>query len=416
MLENIALSFQGIWSHKMRSFLTMLGIIIGIASIITIVSTINGTNNQIKEKLIGSGTNAVNVSVHQGDWEYDMEYASPEGIPVVSAETFSQIEDIDEVANAAMYHKRNVYSQVYYGATSLSGGYLYGTDNRYFAVYGYHLTQGRQFAESDFTTYRCVAILDSVCAKTLFQNEQPIGKTIEIRGVPHTVVGVVEQDTGAKPQINSLEEYYMYADTSNGKVFVPHTIWPQLYRYDEPQSVAVRATSADDMTAAGKKTADLLNQHIAPTDDSLKYKSEDLLEQAKELQELSNATGKMLVWIAAISLLVGGIGVMNIMMVSVTERTREIGLKKALGAPKKRIRGQFLTEATVLTGIGGILGVIVGIALSMVVSKVAEIPIAISVPAALVAVLFSMFVGILFGILPSVKASNLNPIEALRRE
>jgi putative ABC transport system permease protein len=150
--------------------------------------------------------------------------------------------------------------------------------------------------------------------------------------------------------------------------------------------------------------------------ETVKYKRENTLEKVKALQDISNSTSQQLIWVASISLLVGGIGVMNIMLVSVTERTREIGLKKALGARKKVILGQFLTEAAVLTSIGGIIGVGAGIGLSYFISNVASVPVAISVPAIIVSVGFSMVIGIVFGLLPSVKAANLNPIDALRYE
>ena len=140
------------------------------------------------------------------------------------------------------------------------------------------------------------------------------------------------------------------------------------------------------------------------------------MEQAQQIQELSSSTNTMLIWIASISLLVGGIGVMNIMLVSVTERTREIGLKKAIGAKKGSILAQFLTEASVLTSIGGIIGVGIGIALAQLISKIASVPVAISSLSIVVSVVFSMVVGIVFGLIPSIKASNLNPIDALRYE
>ena len=146
----------------------------------------------------------------------------------------------------------------------------------------------------------------------------------------------------------------------------------------------------------------------------MEYKSDSLLEQAKSLQDLSSSTNKMLIWIASISLLVGGIGVMNIMLVG--NRENEIGLKKALGARKKRILAQFLTEAAVLTSIGGIIGVLTGIGLSQVIAKVAEVPVAISSASIVVSVVFSMVVGIVFGLIPSIKAAKLNPIDALRYE
>ena len=140
------------------------------------------------------------------------------------------------------------------------------------------------------------------------------------------------------------------------------------------------------------------------------------MKTVKNLQKVRENTNKQLLWIASISLLVGGIGVMNIMLVSVTERTSEIGLKKAIGARKNRILWQFLTEAAVLTSIGGVLGVIAGVILSQVISKMSQTPVAISVPVSVLAVVFSMAIGIIFGLLPSIKAANLNPIDALRHE
>ena len=145
---------------------------------------------------------------------------------------------------------------------------------------------------------------------------------------------------------------------------MPESVWPVIYRYDEPQNLILKTDSADNMAAAGKVAQDILNSSMASSDGSTEYKAQDLLEQAKQIQRLSQSTNMMLIWIAGISLLVGGIGVMNIMLVSVTERTSEIGLKKAIGAGKGAILGQFLTEAVVLRSIGGLVGVIVGVILS----------------------------------------------------
>ena len=164
------------------------------------------------------------------------------------------------------------------------------------------------------------------------------------------------------------------------------------------------------------KAADILNSYLTVSDETIKYKGEDLLEQANQIQEISSSTNQQLLWIASISLLVGGIGVMNIMLVSVTERTREIGLKKALGARKRRILTQFLTEAAVLTLLGGLIGVAGGIALAYIISAVSAVPVAISGVSILVGVVFSTLIGIILGLLPSVKAANMNPIDALRSE
>ena len=181
-------------------------------------------------------------------------------------------------------------------------------------------------------------------------------------------------------------------------------IWPLLYNYDEPQSVVLKLDSVDNMTVAGKEASNILNNGLNVTDETMRYKAADLLKQAEDIQNLSQSTNTMLIWIAGISLLVGGIGVMNIMLVSVTERTQEIGLKKAIGARKNRILGQFLTEAAVLTSLGGLIGVIVGIILAQVISKVTGTLVAISIPVSILAVLFSMAIGIIFGLLPSYKA------------
>ncbi len=417
MLENIRLSFQGIWSHKMRSFLTMLGIIIGIAAIIAIVSTITGTNEQIKQNLIGAGDNTVTVQLHQGDGAYEMEYNGiPEGVPVITDEMLSEIKSIDEVKDAALYLTRETYNVVYHQNTGMSGGKLNGVEPSYFDVCSYVVKKGRVFDGQDMAKYRKVAVLDEDSANTLFEGEDPIGKTIEIKQEPFVVIGVVEKSSKFEPVINSMDDYYMYAQRSSGQVYVPASVWPALYNYDEPQKLVLTVNRTEDMTAAGKKSADILNGYLAVSDDTMSYKAIDLLQQAKEIQDLSQSTNTMLIWIAGISLLVGGIGVMNIMLVSVTERTQEIGLKKAIGARKTKILGQFLTEAAVLTSLGGLIGVIVGIVLAEVISRLTGTQAAINAPAAVAAVVFSMAIGIVFGLLPSYKAANLNPIEALRHE
>ena len=417
MIENIRLSFQGIWSHKMRSFLTMLGIIIGIASIISIVSTIKGTNEQIKKNLIGSGTNTVQIQLYQGDYQYEMLYNGlPDGIPVRDETTMEKIKSVKNVEDAAFYTSRSDYNNsVYYGNNGISGSQVFGVDNSYFTTNGLVLKSGRTFVDSDFTDFHAAAIIDADTADSLFDGENPIGKTIEISSIPFTVVGVVDEDSKFEPVINSIDEYYTYySDSSASRIFVPSSMWPALYSFDEPQNVAIRVSNTEAMTDAGKAVAEIMNTNV--TNSEIKYQAQDLLKQAQDLQDLSSSTNSQLIWIASISLLVGGIGVMNIMLVSVTEPTREIGLKKAIGAKKSRIPWQFLTEAAVLTSLGGIVGVGAGIGLAAIISRVTSAPVAISVPSIIIAVVFSMVIGIIFGLLPSFKAANLNPIDALRHE
>ena len=419
MLENVRLSFQSIWAHKLRSLLTMLGVIIGIAAIIAIVSTIKGTNEQIKKNLIGSGTNTVNVRLTEsGDYDYEMEYSGlPKGIPVLDSDMRDQLQELNGVEDASLYYSRTAVDYIYYNATALQGGRLIGADSHYLNTCGYIMTAGRHFMESDYTQYRKVAVVDKTAASSLFGDESPVGKTIDIKGEPFIVIGVVEESSEFEPVISSIDDYYNYVyddSSSSGCVIVPDTIWNIIQQYDEPQNAKLLADSTDSMSAVGKAAADLLNEAV--TNKDVKYRAEDISEKAEENEQLSATTNKQLIWIASISLLVGGIGVMNIMLVSVTERTIEIGLKKAIGARKNIILGQFLTEAAVLTSLGGIIGTISGIILAEAIAKISSVPVAISIPAVVIAILFSMIIGIIFGFIPAVKAANLDPIVALRHE
>ena len=403
MLENIRLSFQGVWSHRLRSFLTMLGIIIGIAAIIAIVSTIKGTNEQIKKNLIGSGTNTTTVQLtEEGNYPAEMEYGIPKGIPVLDDDMRQQLADIDHVKDASLYVSRTQ---------------LIGADSHYLGTCGYIMKRGRGFTDSDYEKYRKVAVIDSVAADSLFGDANPVGKTIDIKGEPFIVIGVIEESTAFSPVINSVEDYYTYVyndGSASGIVVIPDVDWNIVQQYDEPQNAKLLADSTDNMTSVGKAAQTLLNETV--TSKSIKYRAANMNETAEESQQVSATTNKQLIWIASISLLVGGIGVMNIMLVSVTERTREIGLKKAIGARKNRILAQFLTEAAVLTSLGGIIGTITGIALAEIIGKISNVPIAISIPAVILAIAFSTVIGVVFGLLPAVKAANLDPIVALRHE
>lgn len=422
MFENIRLSFQGIWSHKMRSFLTMLGIIIGIAAIIAIVSTIKGTNDQIKDNLVGSGDNLVDIKFYSNEWQYttgnDM---TPEGVPMIDDAIKEELLSIDEIDAVSAYRYGYCMDGPRYKGNTADSSMLYGIDEDYFSVNGYIVNSGRLFEDADFDNESKVVIIDTVLAKSLFEEENPLGKSIEMNSDVYVVIGVVEKISSFEPVIDSVSDWYTYYyDDASGKVFIPHTTWPLIFYFDEPYHVVVKAKSTDDMTDAGKKAADVLNSYITYTDSEgnkpYQYKSEDLLEKAKAMMDISASTSKQLIWIASISLLVGGIGVMNIMLVSVTERTKEIGLKKALGARKRAILAQFLTEAAVLTSMGGLLGVGAGIGLAYLISDIASVPVAISSVAIIISVAFSMIIGVVFGLLPSVKAANMNPIDALRHE
>ena len=419
MSENIRLALKGIWSHKLRSFLTMLGVIIGIASIIAIVSTIKGTNEQIMQNLIGAGNNNVTISLRQGESEYWMDAGMPGNVIPVTDSQIKEIRELSGVADASFYLKRKYASEITAGVNSLSGGSLFGVDSHYLSTVGYIVFQGRPFVESDYKRFRKVALLDEKAAQLLFPGKDAVGRTVELMGEPFIVVGLIKKADNFQPVIETLQDYETYTREEFGLVLIPDADWPILYNYDEPQDCVVRAVSTERMSEVGRKVEQIMKKSVGGSgsgEDAVTYKAEDLLEKARNKQELANSTNSLLIWIASIALLVGGIGVMNIMLVSVTERTNEIGLKKALGARNSRILAQFLTEAVVLTSLGGIIGVISGIILAEVISKAAGTPVAISIPAIILSVLFSMAIGVIFGFLPSVQAANLNPIDALRRE
>ena len=393
MLENIRLAFRGIASHKMRSFLTMLGIIIGIASIMSIVSTIKGTNDALRDKLVGSGNNTVKVSLSSGGQELSIYDASsvPQNVQPIADETRQKIADLKTVKQVTLYNKRFVTdSSVFYGDNSVSQFNMYGVDDVYFDTVGYRLKTGRAFLESDYTLFRKVMILDQVASQKLFPDTDPLGKTVEFMGQPFTVIGVMYEPDDYEPDIQTVEDYYNNQDNSNGLFFIPKADWPIVFNYDEPENVIVKATSTDDMTTAGGAAAKILNQTITSTsDDTPKYQAEDLLGIVKSQQKL---------------------------LVSVTERTAEIGLKKAIGARQSAILGQFLTEAAVLTTMGGLIGVGVGVLLSYLINRFSGIPVAISIPWSAGAVLISMLIGVISGLLPAQKAARMDPINALRRE
>ena len=209
MIENIRLAFQGIWGHKLRSVLTMLGIIIGIAAIIPIVSTIKGTNEQIKENLIGAGNNVVTVNLNQSGYAYDMSWSPvPAGVRVITEQTRREIEDISGAQMVSLYTSRNYEEQAYY-LNSQFNGEVYGIDDHYLSVYGYQIKSGRGFTEDDYKNFRKVALVDTSTVTTLFGGESPVGKPIELRGDVFTVVGVVALSEDFAPTNNSINDYYL---------------------------------------------------------------------------------------------------------------------------------------------------------------------------------------------------------------
>jgi len=416
MEENIRLSIQGIRTHKLRSFLTMLGVIIGIAAIIAIVSIVEGTNRKLEKELIGSGNNVTVVSLSQDGWEYEMDSGIPEGVGQVSEESVEQIRQLDNVTAASKFHSRSIYEGIFYADRNLTVCTAYGIGEDYPETLSLQLVKGRMLLPEEYESGAKAVMIDEAAASALFGTDDPLGKVLELQQEPFQVVGVVRSagQEARQEEYETIDDYYNDVYSGSTSLYVPDKVWPVIYQYGEPERVAVQVTEAKHMESAAREAAEILNTNV--TSSTVAYASADAGGSAQEVKTLTNAIKMMLVSIASLALLVGGIGVMNIMLVSVSERTSEIGLKKALGAKKKTILGQFLIESAVLTSLGGILGVILGIILAKIITVVADLEFAVSIPSIIISVAFSMGIGVLFGMMPAVKAARLDPIEALRRE
>ncbi|MGN0435502.1 MAG: ABC transporter permease, partial [Wujia sp.] len=257
MIENIKISFQGIWTHKLRSLLTMLGIIIGIAAIIAIVSTIKGTSEQIKQNLVGSGNNTVEIPLYNGDWQYvsgDQSLAVE--IPAIDESIKSEILDIDEVESVATYRMGQIYNRITQGTSYIDYATILGIDMDYFNVMGYRVVSGRIFTDRDYSGFSKCVILDTVMAQSLFEGQDPVGGTIEIMNEPYVVIGVVEKSNEFEPVIDSLDEWYTYySEDTVGKIYTTDVVWPMMFSFDEPYNVVIKATETETMTKAGKKTS-----------------------------------------------------------------------------------------------------------------------------------------------------------------
>lgn len=418
MIENLRLSLRGIRSHRMRSALTMLGIVIGIAAIIVIVSIIGGASAQLKDQMVGGRTNTVNIQVFTKDQSYmayDAYSNGPiQGITDIPDSVVKQVLAVDGISKAArVYVHEYAMSTTYLDISTYTT--TYGVDLDYFPISELTLNHGRLFTQNDYDNKNNVAVVSNSLAEELFKNSSALGKTIYVGHELFTVVGVVGRVIDYS-EINNITDYYMKFGFDDKSVFIPTAAWNDAAGYDDIQSLVVKIDNPDNIVAAATKAADIMNDSIADINNQAEYKSGTLSEDAEYLKEITSIISVLLIGIASISLVVGGIGVMNIMLVSVTERTREIGLKKALGAKRRLILGQFLTESVVLTGIGGVLGVLLGIGIAKLVGMIVQMPTAISPLSIAISVGFSMSIGIIFGLVPSIKAANLNPIDALRYE
>lgn len=404
--QSLKIAFNALRVNKMRSILTMLGIIIGIASVIAMAAIGAGAERIISEQISSIGTNL--IIVIPGSMKTGGVQMGPGALPTLTIDDGRAIKAECPSVEAAAPNIRTGGQIVF--ANQNWATQLTGVTPDFLVVRDWAVIYGRPFTQSDVDGATKNCIIGQTIIKELFGSVNPLGKVIRIRKVPFRVVGILKKK-GQSPQGTDQDDVVLIPlTTAQRKVFgspFPNAVG----------GIVVKAKSKNTISRAEREITALLRQrhHIGfKKDDDFTVKN--LSEILSVAATSSRAMSLLLGAIASISLIVGGIGIMNIMLVSVTERTREIGIRMAVGADEKDILLQFLTEAVLLTLCGGIIGIGLGSVGAIVTSKVFGWPTLISIKAIGVAVVFSAAVGIFFGFYPARKASSLNPIDALRYE
>jgi putative ABC transport system permease protein len=399
-------ALQSLSSNKMRSALTILGIVIGVAAVIAMVSVGRGAQNTITDSIQGIGTNL--LFVIRGGAE---DVRNPKQITLGDAEAIADPFQAPSVAAVAPMLQGS--GEISFGGESTTTS-LMGVTPDYAYVRNYQVTEGEFINEEHMLGQASVVLLGPDVAETLFgRTEGLVGETVRIEGQPFRVIGVLESK-GGSGFANVDDQAFVPFSTAQARLLRRST-------RDRVDMLIVSAVDAESVPAASEEIAQILrtrHRTLIGADDFTILTQEDFLDVAGTI---TNVLTIFLGGIAAISLLVGGIGIMNIMLVSVTERTREIGLRKAVGAHKSDILIQFLTESSVLSLIGGLIGIALGWAIAMVVGQIANAnnaPInpTIGLDIVLIATIFSTAVGLFFGLYPANRAANLEPVEALRYE
>jgi putative ABC transport system permease protein len=404
--STIKISFRALWVNKMRSALTMLGIIIGVGAVIAMVAVGTGASRKISEQISSMGSNLLIIlpgATTAGGVR--MGAGTQPTLSMGDAEAIlKECPAVSEVAPIL-----NGVAQIVFGHLNWSTGVV-GTSPGMLVVRDWELSSGRPFIQQDVKSATKVCLLGQTVVDNLFGDQNPVGQTIRIKNVPFTVIGVLAEKGQSAQGQDQDDTILIPVTTAQKKLF--GTQFPGMVRI-----IMVKAMSAEDMSAAEKQVTELIRQrhHIGQKQDN--DFSVRNLTQIMQAQEQSTKVMTLLLGaIASVSLLVGGIGIMNIMLVSVTERTREIGIRMAIGAKTWDIRLQFIIEALTLSLIGGVMGIITGVSTAVILSSVSGWPTVVSVLSILSAFSFSGFIGIFFGFYPAYKASLLNPIDALRYE
>lgn len=401
-LESLRIALNAIWINKMRSLLTMLGIIIGIASVIAVVSLGNGSSKAISGELSSFGVNKVSI-YHNWSSEVtskdQMNHGDLEAIRRKFADHIAQASAVWDTNGTFRNKETRKEKSVR----------LYGANHEYGALQNLDMLKGRFYSEADYKARRLTAVIDSGFAMDIFGREDVVGEKITVmtnaQNITFVVAGVY------KPMTSNFGGM----DTTP-TIYVPLSTLEQMFGIgDEVFTMEVNFKENEDVVDLSNQVKELLERRHK-NEGKEKYLVFSMKEQLDSVNNVMGILTTVVGAIAAISLLVGGIGVMNIMLVSVTERTREIGIRKSLGAKHKDILMQFLVESVIISGLGGIIGTLLGLAASFGLGTALKVAPSAEIQTILIAWLFSAGVGVFFGIYPANKAAKLDPIEALRYE
>lgn len=401
--EVIRVALRALARNKMRTILTMLGIIIGVGAVICTVAIGEGASTQVQQQIQALGTNMIMVFAGS---------VNTNGVRMGSEATKTLTADD---AEAILAHVQNVVavSPIAFASVQVVNGNqnwytrAYGASPQYTEIRNWPVVQGSSFSQRDVDSSADVCVIGHTIVTELFGTEDPVGKTIRVKSLPFRVIGVL-QTKGQSPTGEDQDDVMVMPYTTVQKK-ISGISWVQL--------IMVSASSQDDMPMVEQGISALLRQrhHLRPDEDN-----DFIIRSPNEFAQAAAASSMVMTIllgaIASISLLVGGIGIMNIMLVSVTERTREIGVRMAVGATEEDVQRQFLSEAVVLSSLGGIAGITLGVIASAIISKILGWSTFVSPTSVVIAALFSAAVGIFFGYYPARKAARLDPIEALRYE
>jgi putative ABC transport system permease protein len=406
--QNIQTAFRGLLANKLRSALTILGIVIGVAAVVALMAIGNGATSSITNRIQGNGSNLLNIQAGRSQRPAAGAQAAPTFLTYKDYEALSRtLTDIAGIAPA--YQSRYTVTQ----GNNTSQVSVVGVTQDYFKVHSSEIDRGRVLTENDRNAVKQVAVIGATTAQDLFGNINPVGNSIKINKVSFTVVGTLKTK-GSSGFDNPDDIVLVPLETGYSKLFGSNATQDGEKLVN---AIAVSASSADTVASVSAQITFVMRHqhHLKPgVDDDFR-----VFNQADLLSTLSSVTATLTTFlgaIAALSLLVGGIGIMNITLVSVSERTREIGLRKAVGARKDHILFQFLVETVTLSLIGGLVGILLGIAIAGVVTALGLITAQVSLSSILLSFFFSFAIGLFFGIYPAYRAANLHPMEALRSE